>query len=207
MHEAAHQGLTLLALFVRAAILNPSFTGGCHPRLFTFNPYGVNIPAPPTILSLLLWRSRRRSVRCQPRHNPTKTDIPRNQPGAVGTKLWWKRNISQQHRGAHYIPQMHTTLLRRLGYGVQTNYHLLYLPMFASCGGVAVHNMFSAANRIVPMALARAAGHPVGRSRRKNGVCSSEASFDVLACKAFPGQRANKALTFLPTFCVKTKSR
>jgi len=34
---------------------------------------------------------------------------------------------------------------------------------------------------------------PLGRRERKNGVCSSEASFAVLALKAVKGRRAAKA--------------
>ena len=38
---------------------------------------------------------------------------------------------------------------------------------------------------------------PLGRRERKNGVCSSEASFDVLAPKAVKGRRAAKARSFV----------
>jgi len=38
---------------------------------------------------------------------------------------------------------------------------------------------------------------PLGRWERKNGVCSSEASFAVLAPKAVKGRRAAKARSFV----------
>ena len=38
---------------------------------------------------------------------------------------------------------------------------------------------------------------PLGRRERKNGVCSSEASFAVLAHEAVKGRRAAKARSFV----------